>query len=322
MTGEQTVAGVIAAFLTHRRAKGLVDNSLRVYERWLAQWASWRAARGEGALLSDVSIASFRAFFAYLATEHVPHSTNPRRPAVDRQGLVANTQASCWRTLRTFWNFCAGEGWLTAEQLRFFANNRLPAPRVDEPIRPYVDRPLLDQLLAAVGPETDEQAARDRAILALLYETGLRVSELCSLVDGDVAIERRRARVVGKGGQHAYVFWGRRAHHALRAYLRVRSGPVGGPLLRGLSSTNKGQALTGDAIRGIVKRRAAKAGVALPPGAPVHSLRHGFAHALLDAAVDPLRLQQLLRHRDPASTRRYTREHPDKLQDAHGRAFG
>jgi site-specific recombinase XerD len=318
-----TLSGGTALFLDHRRAKGCTAGTLRLYGYWLDIWTAWRARQGHADDLATVTVAEFRAFFLYLETEHVPHADNPRRRAADSVGMAQHSRASCWQILRALWRFLDGEDLLTPQQARFFANGRIPRPRVDEPIRDYIDEALLAALLAAAGDGRDEESARNRAIFVLLYESGLRVSELCSLLDEDVQFARDRAKVWGKGRQRTWVFWGTAAKLALGRYLHLRQGPVGGkaPLFRGLASTNKGQALTDDAVRGMVKRLAAEHGIELPKGAPVHGFRHGFAHALLDEDVEGPRLQQLLRHKDAASTRRYTKEHPDRLQRVHQRAF-
>lgn len=319
-----TLSGGIGLFLEHRRAKGCTAGTLGLYQYWLGTWVDWRERQGLTDNLRAIAVAEFRAFFRYLELEHIPHAANPRRRAAPAPGMAAESRKSCWQVLRALWRFLDGEDLLTPQQQRFFANGRIPRPRVDEPIRDFVNEALLAALLKAAGDGRDEESARNRALLLLLYESGLRVSELCALMDEDVQFAHDRAKVWGKGRHPAWVFWGQAARFALQRYLGERQGPVGGkvPLFRGLSSTNRGQALTRNAVRGMIKRLAAKHGIELPKGAPVHGFRHGFAHALLDKDVEGTRLQQLLRHKDAVSTERYTKEHPGRLQRVHRRAFG
>lgn len=316
MTGNMVVAEAVEAFLDHRRAKRVSSETIRIYSYWMTTWQQWRWREHHSPQLTEISIEQFRAFFKYLEEEYVPHGNNPRRPADDKIGLSPSSQAGGWRVLRSLWIFCENEDWLTAEQKRFFVNGRIPCPQVEEEIRPHCDEDTLGALLNAAGDGDDEQSARDYAIVAMLFESGLRISEICSLTDEAVDFKKRQAKVKGKGKKHDHVFWGTRTAIALRRYMRLRRGKDGGPLFRGVSSRNNGGAMTDDAVRCMIKRL----GVEVPPGAPVHFIRHGFAHKLLKK-VSEFELQQLMRHRSMETTRRYTRENPDDLHDSHGQAF-
>ena len=232
-------AGAIAAFLDHRRARGVSTETLTLYTRWLGHWRTWRTE--SDADIGAIAIAELRAYLAHLTTEHVPHGANPHRPpSTDRAGLAPATVETAWRILRAFWRFCEGEGWLTTEQARFFTGGRIPHPKVPEQARPAASADLVARLLAAIAaaPHDAETRARDTVMVRLLYESGLRVSELCRLSDRDVQIEECTAKTVGKGGKFRYVFWSEATSSALRQYLRLRRGPVGGVLLRGTSERN------------------------------------------------------------------------------------
>lgn len=262
-----TLTDALSLFLTHRREKNISSESLRLYTRVLTAWLTWRANRGLSDSLSSVTVDDFKGFLG----------------GMNDAGRAPNTVDSYRRTLRAFWHFLEGEGLLSEEQRQFWANNRIPRPLGVEPEpRPYCDDDQFEALLAAAGDGADEQSARNRAMLLLLWESGMRAAELCSLTDEQVELRERRAVIVGKGRKRGYVFWGPRGAAALLRYLALRRGSRGGPLFRGCSSRNNGGAYTPNALRLMIKHL----GVHLPKGAPVHCLRHAFAHRNLDAGLD------------------------------------
>ena len=182
-------------------------------------------------------------------------------------------------------------------------------------------------MLEACTSDDQEEAWRNRTIILLLATSGMRVAELCGergLRDKDVSLQNRWAVVRGKGDIVRFVFWNDDAHEALMNYLCERRGTWGGdqPLIRGMSFKNDGAVFTPDAVRALFRRLAERAGVALVPGAPVHSFRHAFAHDGLDAGIDGLLLQQLMGHASIETTQRYVRERPERLQRVYERFYG
>ena len=303
MVTEQPVAAAILLFLRHRKSKNVARATTRLYTRLLRDWQEWRDGRTLPAALSSVTVEDFRGFL------------DERTGA----GLTPNTVDSYRRTLRAFWRFLDGEGLLTEAQQGYWANGRIPRPLLSDPEpRPYCDEETLGALLDACGDGTQEESARNRAILLLLWESGARVGEACSLTDGDMNHRERRALVLGKGRKRGYLFWGPRTASALLRYLALRRGRRGGSLFRGCSSRNDGGPMTPNAVRLMVKHL----GAAVPKGAPVHFIRHGFAHQALDAGLDVTQVQQLMRHASAETTRRYLGERPDKLQALHRRVLG
>jgi site-specific recombinase XerD len=321
----------VTLFLDHRRDKGVSDGSLILYRYWCDLWRAWRSERGFASELSVIDAEELRRFFRYLEHEHVPHRANPRRPATARVGMRPSSRDSCWRTLRALWNFLAEERCVTEAQRQLFKRDRVPRPRIDdvsdddadEPMERAIDEATALALVRACGAPRDEVSARNRVLILMLAESGMRVSEICHLNDGGVDLEDRTARVHAKGRKKRFVFWGPDTAAALRRYLALRSGPTGGnrPLFRGCSSTNAGLRLTSNAVRGMLKRLARAADITLPYGAPVHGFRSGFAQRCLDDGVDGLDLQQLLGHADIRTTTIYTRRHPRKLRGVHRRLF-
>jgi site-specific recombinase XerD len=309
---------VITQFIAHCRVKNLTLATLDHYERTLTYWQRWRVASNRPPELAAVVPSDFLEYLNYLQYERIQHDGNPYGKPGDT-GLAANSVASAHRVLRTFWNWCNAAGLLSPEQCVFFARGRIPAPAVPEEPRPTYAPDVFSRMLDAAKQHDPEISYRDQAILWMFRDSGLRVSELCSLRDEDIDQEKRRARVRGKGRKHGFVFWSEDTAFALARYVQYRAGTRGGPLFRGAGVKNMGGALSPVAIRRMFRRLAQRAGVELPKGAPVHALRHTFAHEALDSGLDISHVSQLLRHTNIETTMRYLREDPDGLQAIYDR---
>ncbi len=161
-------------------------------------------------------------------------------------------------------------------------------------------------LLAAAegGRPTD---ARDRALVELLYSTGVRIHEALGLRVGEIDLAGRMLRVRGKGGREREVIFGERAEVALSEYLRVRPGiiPAGAPASDALFLNQMGKPLSRRSANRILARLTKKAALIKPVSA--HKLRHAFATHLLDGGADLRTVQKLLGHARLDTTNIYTR---------------
>jgi site-specific recombinase XerD len=292
----------IESFLDHRRAAHRASGTIRLYRRQLLHWHAWLSTHARPLSIPNLTIAELRDFLASLAH------------------LSENTRASYHRTLRAFWSFLAAEGLTTADQQRFFS--RIAAPSVPDDPRPSIGGDVIERLLRACGDGNDEESARNRAIVSLLAETGMRISELCNLTDETTEPAKKRARILrSKGGKHRMVFWQPPGAAHLARYLLLRRGKHGGPLFRGCSIRNNGGAVTPDLVRSALKRIASAARIKLPRGAPLHAIRHGFAHAAIENGAQLTDLADLLGHADIQTTRIYLRNDDDRLERAYQRIF-
>jgi integrase/recombinase XerC len=158
-------------------------------------------------------------------------------------------------------------------------------------------------------------ALRDRAILELLYSSGLRVSELTGLNVGGLDLRDNLVRVLGKGRKERIVPVGRKAHEALSAYLEAR-GAVSDD--QPLFINHRGGRLTPRSVQRHLKTRLLKAGV-LKDISP-HALRHSFATHLLDGGADLRAIQELLGHASLSTTQRYTQVSVDQLMAVYDKA--
>jgi integrase/recombinase XerC len=166
------------------------------------------------------------------------------------------------------------------------------------------------------APVEDSAAGRrDRALLELLYASGLRVAECCGLDLEDLDRRHGTVRVLGKGGKERVVPVGDAALAALDDYLeRERLGAKGGPLFR----NPRGGRLSTRSARNVVRRRARAAGIArrVTP----HTLRHTFATHLLGEGADLRLIQELLGHSRLSTTQRYTHVSPEQLMKVYDAA--
>jgi integrase/recombinase XerC len=192
---------------------------------------------------------------------------------------------------------------------------QLASPRTQRDL-PTVLR--ADQAEAMMSPPADDPgqavALRDRAVLEMLYATGVRVSELCGLDRADVDHGRQVVRVLGKGAKERAVPFGHPARDALDAWLRA-----GRPHLSGRTSRDalflgtKGGRLQPTVVRRIVSGAARAAGM---PHLSPHDLRHSAATHLLDGGADLRAVQELLGHSSLASTQIYTHVSTERLRSA------
>jgi integrase/recombinase XerD len=186
----------------------------------------------------------------------------------------------------------------------------LRAPRAFRPLPRYLTAAQVESLLAA--PDTDTPLGiRDRAILEVLYATGLRVSELISLRPADLDLEVGILTCFGKGRKERLVPIGSKARAWVTRYLDEVRGrhPRPGP---SLFVSQRGGRLSRMGLWGIVRRHAVTAGVAnvLTP----HVLRHSFATHLLERGADLRALQAMLGHADISTTQIYTHISRERLR--------
>jgi len=212
-------------------------------------------------------------------------------------------------TLRTFFRYLVREGVLATN----------PAESVTTPKRNrYLPKTLsVDEATTLLerGHGTTVLALRDRAMLELLYSSGLRVSELTGLNVGGVDLRENLVRVLGKGRKERIVPVGSKAREALAAYLEER-GAVDDD--QPLFVNHRGGRLTPRSVQRHLKTRLLKAGV-FKDISP-HALRHSFATHLLDGGADLRAIQELLGHASLSTTQRYTQVSVDQLMAVYDKA--
>ncbi len=286
----------LEAYLDHLALeRGLARNSLAAYRRDLeGHLAFLRASCG----IDDPRLVGEHNLIHYLAGLHHGHAAT----ATICRKLTA---------VRQFYRYLVAEGVLTADPT---AN--VDAPKKVQRLPATLTLEEVERLLAAPDVSTP-RGLRDRAMLELLYATGLRVSELVGLRRGDVNLKMGYVRVVGKGNKERIVPLGRVAGEWLQRWLHAREDD-----LPCLFPGNKRGPLSRVAFWQLIQRLTKHAGI-LKDISP-HTLRHSFATHLLERGADLRAIQEMLGHSTITTTQIYTHVTSDLLRevyvDAHPRA--
>jgi len=275
-----------------------IDRAIDAYLRHLTveRNASANTVRAYGTDLGDFAVYLQRTLGVRPDPRSVDHLTLRAYLAnLHDRGLSKTTASRKLAALRSFFRFLCREGVLASNPAR-----ALLSPRVERRIPARLEEAEAGRLVEIPGDQP--LAVRDRAILELLYATGVRCSELVGLDVSDIDPANRMVRVLGKGSKERIVPFGRAAQEALVRYMSVR------PALRARSDalfTNaRGGRLTDRSVRRLVVRRVRQ--VALEQRISPHSLRHAFATHLLERGADLRSIQELLGHARLSTTQRYT----------------
>jgi integrase/recombinase XerD len=281
-SGDVQVENVVAAwsdsFINFCRVeKGLTPNSIAAYRQDLRRFAEFTPKRdvGDPATLHDY-VDSLRA-----------------------AGLSSRSIARHITTLRNFYAFLIKEGRLATD-----ATTNLLLPRQWKTLPKFLSLEQVDALLNAPD-QANPRGLRDRAMLQLLYATGLRVSELCAVELGGVVLDPGVIRVMGKGRKERLVPMGRCAVQAIESYLgSARSTFAAGRTSRYLFLTSRGGPMTRQGFWKLLKAYGKQVGIwhNLTP----HVVRHSFATHLLERGADLRSLQTMLGHADISTTEIYT----------------
>lgn len=223
-------------------------------------------------------------------------------------GLSARSVARHITTLRNFYRFLIQEGQLEQDPTEFLAQ-----PKQWTTLPKYLNLAEVDQLVGA--PPLDKPTGlRDRAMLELLYATGLRVSELCRLEISAVERAMGLLRVTGKGNKQRMVPFGDAAGAALDQYLGDgRPRLLKGRASRFLFVTARGSAMTRQTFWKLLRGHGRRAGISRP--LTPHVIRHSFATHLVEGGADLRSVQIMLGHADISTTQVYTHVARSRLRD-------
>ena len=272
--------------------RGLAVATLSAYRSDLTRFSRWLSSRG-------LELEAARRFDVLdFLTEHAhwPPRTTARRLSA----------------LRRFYRYLEREGRVADNPCE-----RIDAPKLGRPLPNTLTEKEVERLLAT--PDIDTVlGARDRAMLEVLYATGLRVSELVGLRLEQVNLRQGVLRVIGKGDKERLVPLGELAVDWLEWFIeRGRTEILGAKPSSALFPTGRGRAMTRQAFWRLIKRYAECAGISrdISP----HTLRHAFATHLIDHGADLRVVQMLLGHRDISTTQIYTHVARERLKVIHAR---
>jgi integrase/recombinase XerD len=272
---------------------GLSSNTLGAYRRDLQALSDWLSQQPDGHTLltaSELDLAS------YASARH-----------------AGSRPSSASRRLSVFRRFYR---WATREGLvRENPALRMDAPRQRMRLPGTLTEAQVEALL--VAPDIDEPLGlRDRAMLEVLYASGLRVSELVTLKSVHVSLSENVLRITGKGSKERLVPFGAEAAEWLQRYLvQARAQILSGQVSDALFVTTRGHEMTRQMFWKLVKKYALQAGISqhLSP----HTLRHAFATHLLNHGADLRVVQMLLGHADISTTQVYTHVARERLRQLH-----
>jgi len=270
--------------------------------------------------LSENTLAAYRRDLGYLARALDSLGRSLARAAeADLQTVVAERFEAGYRArssarwlscIKGFYRYMAASGRLPEDPAA-----HLQAPKLGRALPGTLSEAEVERLLAAPDPDTP-LGLRDRAMLELLYASGLRISELVSLTTASVNLQQGVVRVLGKGGKERLVPMGLQAQHVLVKFVSDGRGELlGERRTDALFPSSRARAMTRQTFWHAVKRHARVAGIqrSISP----HTLRHAFATHLLNHGADLRAVQMMLGHADLTTTQIYTHVAQARLKDLH-----
>lgn len=298
------IAQKSAEFLDYLRVeKGASPLTIRNYRHYLARFIAWMQKSGIRQDLSDINqdvVRKYRVFLTSLKGEKT-------------EMLARRTQGYHVIALRSFLK------WLIKNDFEVMSPEKIELPKLEDRQVKFLSGEQVDRLLNSPSLSTI-QGKRDKAILEVLFSTGLRVSELTKLDKDKIDLERREFGIIGKGGRARVVFLSTRAAEWLKNYLAERLDHF-----RPLFIRHKGKVdpaapdekmrLTCRSVQRLIHKYAHK--MKLPMEVTPHVLRHSFATDLLMAGADLRSVQEMLGHKNISTTQIYTHVTNKHLKDIH-----
>lgn len=288
--------------------KGCSPLTLRNYKHYLLRLILWMESQGIREDLKDINqdiVRSFRVFLSNL-------------PGENGNQMSRRTQGYHVIALRSFLK------WLIKNDYEVMAPDKIDLPKVEERQVKFLNGEQVDRLLNAPTLSTI-QGKRDKAILEVLFSTGLRVSELTKLDRDKIDMDRREFGIIGKGGRARVVFLSSRATDWLVKYLNERDDHFKPLFIRHKgkidpATPDEKTRLTPRSVQRLIKKYSHK--MKLPIEVTPHVMRHSFATDLLNAGADIRSVQEMLGHKNISTTQIYTHVTNRQLRDIHAAFHG
>ncbi len=303
-----TIKNAINLFLEYCELdRNYSQKTVRMYSYYLRFFQNWliKKMNNENIGVDHIDEEIIRTYRLYLAQNY----SNPHKGSLKRQ-----TQNYFLVALRSFFRF------LLKKKMSVISPEVIELGKQQDRTIKFLEEADLKRLFAAVVA-TDIIGLRDKALLEVLFSTGLRVSELAALNRDQVNLETGEFGVVGKGGKARVVFLSRKATEALKAYFAKRNDPYKPLFLRysgpkgdeGL--TQEKQRLSVRSIQRMIDKYRKKANILFRIGP--HILRHSYATDLLSHGADLRSVQEMLGHKNIATTQIYTHVTNLRLKEVH-----
>ncbi|RRD72775.1 tyrosine-type recombinase/integrase [Tannerella forsythia] len=293
----------IKPFLSYLRyERGYSPLTVAAYERDLLQFEAFVRANAEGAPIDVRSIDadSVRSWMVSLLDKSMASSSVNRKLS----------------SLKSFFKFLLKQGVLSESPVRL-----LVGPKMSRPLPSFVKEKEMADLLDGSSFESDFEGSRDRLLLEMLYQTGLRRSELVGIRHADIDMEAMQLRVNGKRNKQRIIPFAEHLKEMIVHYISEKEKEVSADDSMHLFVRKNGQPLTGAIVYRIVKKRLS--GIPMLTKCSPHVLRHSFATSMLNDGAELNAVKELLGHGSLASTSVYTHitfEELKKMYHAHPRA--
>lgn len=279
--------------------RGSSPLTLRNYRHYLTRFYSWME-NTKSEEITQRLITDYRLFLS--------NFTDPKG-----HHLTKRTQSYHMIAIRSFLK------WLIKNDFGVLAPEKIDLPKVEDRQVKFLNGEQIDRLLNA-PTLSSIQGKRDKAILEVLFSTGLRVSELAKLDKDKIDFIRREFGIIGKGGKARVVFLSSRAADWVKIYLNARKDKYKPLFIRHrgveeITLPDEKVRLTVRSIQRLVKKYVRK--VKLPVEATPHVLRHSFATDLLIAGADMRSVQEMLGHKNISTTQIYTHVTNKQMKDVH-----
>ncbi|HSV95173.1 MAG TPA: tyrosine-type recombinase/integrase [Spirochaetia bacterium] len=279
--------------------------TIRNYSHYLKMFRGWFEKHYAQEYIEKLTSEMVRRYRLFLA----------RFEDVHGKRLSPTTQSYYVIALRAFLKYCAKKG------IKTLSAEKVDLPKSEDHRIKFLDREQVERLLTA--PDTSMMSGlRDRAILEILFSTGMRVSEIAKLDIDKIDLKQREFGIIGKGRRARVVFLTDRSADWLNRYLATRTDPYRALWIRIPKSGEWDPGIGGEkarlSIRGIQRivekyRRAAGLPIKVSP----HVLRHSFATTLLQQGADLRSVQEMLGHKNVATTQIYTHVTNPQLKQIH-----
>ncbi len=300
----EELSGLIDQFLEYLEIeKNCSKLTLRDYRHYLEVFNRWLTSTLPQKNIEELDLATVRKYRVFLANK-TDEKNQPIKRVTQNYYVIA---------LRSFLRFLIKNDFKTLEP------SKIDLPKTESRSLKFLEKDQIDRLVT-VCDTSKEEGLRDRAILELLFSTGLRVSELIKLNQDQINLVRREFGVIGKGGRARIVFISDRAADWVKRYLDKREDVFKPLFIRYSGAVNEDDGgekmrLTPRSVERIVKKYVRLARI--PVDATVHTLRHSFATDLLTNGADLRSVQEMLGHKNIATTQIYTHITNKQLRDVH-----
>ena len=298
----------VNAFLEHLEVeRGSSPLTIRNYKHYLGRFLTFLKDTKTASRVTDINSETIRKYRLYL-------SRLPAKEGIkDSDPISRSTQGYHGIAIRSFLR------WLLKNDIEVLSPDKIDLPKIEERQVNFLSGEQIDKLLNAPIIST-LAGKRDKAILELLYSTGLRVSELVKLDKEKIDFSSREMGIVGKGGRARVVFLSARAAKWVTNYIEARRDHFTPLFIRHKgkvepTTPSEKMRLTPRSVQRMIKKYATK--MNLPVDVTPHVIRHSFATDLLMAGADLRSVQEMLGHKNVQTTQIYTHVTNKQLKDIH-----